>query len=423
MSRAPLLDLRVDRWQVSGSENGVPLHSLVGAPCAGGAAATCFSWAQPQQPPLLRRAAGGCPLAVLCDITNTGLGCPGGGEKVASVGSISFSRARPAACPTGEAPRTAAGELRVPALAWGGSSCTSLATPAAATAARAAPLPQPAPPPLVSEPAHDDAMDTEEEANAEDPQSVAEYAQDIYRHLGREEPGLLPRPDYMEAQPSINAKMRAILVDWLVEVHTKYRLKTETLFLTVNLIDRFLEKRQMARKRLQLVGVTSMLIAAKFEEIYPPEVRDFVYITDSAYTKEDILKMEVCMLTALKFVLCCPTVAHFLERYRRVNRCVEAHHHHLMQYVLELTLPDLKMIRYAPSHLAAAAALLSNKLLKQQPHWPASMIRHTKQTEPMIKGCAREMCGLLEAAERSPLQAVRRKFSQPKYGAVAKLAF
>merc|ERR1719265_600698 len=122
----------------------------------------------------------------------------------------------------------------------------------------------------------------------------------------------MPRPDYMEKQVDINHRMRAILVDWLVEVHLKYKLKQETLFLTVNIMDRFLEKRRIPRKKLQLVGVTGMLIAAKFEEIYPPEVKDFVYITDKAYTKEEILNMEVSMLTVLEFTINCPTVAHFI---------------------------------------------------------------------------------------------------------------
>jgi len=260
------------------------------------------------------------------------------------------------------------------------------------------------------------------DADAGDPQEVAEYCRDIYSMMTGREAAFLPRPDYLEAQPDINAKMRAILIDWLVEVHMKYKLKTETLFLAVNLIDRFLEKKSITRKKLQLLGVTGMLVAAKFEEIYPPEVRDFVYITDKAYTKEEILSMEVLMLTVLEFNINCPTVAHFFERYQRINHCNEAHRH-LLQYVLELTLPDFKMLRYTPSHLAAAATLLSNKLLKQHPAWPAAMVRQTQQTEAMVKGCAKEMCGLLDAAERSPLQAVRKKFSQPKYHSVGKLTF
>jgi len=92
----------------------------------------------------------------------------------------------------------------------------------------------------------------------------------------------------MARQVDINEKMRAILVDWIIEVHLKFKLLPETLFLTINLIDRYLERVQIKRNNLQLVGVTAMLIASKYEEIYAPEVRDFVYITDNAYTKEEI---------------------------------------------------------------------------------------------------------------------------------------
>jgi G2/mitotic-specific cyclin-B, other len=100
----------------------------------------------------------------------------------------------------------------------------------------------------------------------------------------------------MESQEDINEKMRAILIDWLVEVHLKFKLVPESLYLTVNLIDRYLEKEQVNRQKLQLVGVTAMLVACKYEEIYPPIVKDFVYITDNAYTKEEILEMERKML-------------------------------------------------------------------------------------------------------------------------------
>ena len=105
------------------------------------------------------------------------------------------------------------------------------------------------------------------------------------------EAATLPKPGYMlNVQTDINEKMRAILVDWLIEVHYKFKLLPETLFLTINLIDRYLERVQVHRTKLQLVGVTSMLIASKYEEIYAPEVKDFVYITDRAYSKEEILR-------------------------------------------------------------------------------------------------------------------------------------
>jgi hypothetical protein len=115
--------------------------------------------------------------------------------------------------------------------------------------------------------------------------------------------------------------MRAILVDWIIEVHLKFKLLPETLFLTVGLIDRFLELEQIKRSSLQLVGVTAMLIASKYEEIYAPEVRDFVYITDNAYSREQIFLMEQKILTVLDFSLTFPSPYRFLERFNKVANC------------------------------------------------------------------------------------------------------
>merc|ERR1719482_2639848 len=111
--------------------------------------------------------------------------------------------------------------------------------------------------------------------------------------------------------------------------------------------------------------------------------------------------MEIKVLTALQFKICGPTAMSFLERYQSANGCTDAHRD-LAQYLLELTLVDYKMLKYAPSHLAAAAILLSNKLLRR-PSWTPAAVRHTKTTEAMLKECAKEMCVLLEAADTNPL--------------------
>ena len=87
----------------------------------------------------------------------------------------------------------------------------------------------------------------------------------------------------MSKQTDINAKMRAILIDWLVEVHLKFKLVAETLYLTVSLIDRFLEREQIPRNKLQLVGVTAMFVACKYEEVFPPACSDFVFVSDKLY--------------------------------------------------------------------------------------------------------------------------------------------
>lgn len=131
--------------------------------------------------------------------------------------------------------------------------------------------------------------------------------------------------------------MRGILVDWIIEVHLKFKLLPETLFLTVSLIDRYLEKTQIMRTKLQLVAVSAMLIASKYEEIYAPEVRDFVFITDNAYTKEEILAMEMSILTSLQFSITTPSAFRFLERFSKVAQCGDTEFN-LARYLIELPL-------------------------------------------------------------------------------------
>ena len=130
-----------------------------------------------------------------------------------------------------------------------------------------------------------------DERDSDDPLCATSYVQDMYEHFRSKEASTSVRPLYMEDQEYINERMRSILVDWLVEVHLKFKLVPETLYLTVNLIDRYLAKTEVSRPKLQLVGVTALLIASKYEEIYPPELRDLVYICDRAYSK-----LEVCCL-------------------------------------------------------------------------------------------------------------------------------
>jgi len=249
-------------------------------------------------------------------------------------------------------------------------------------------------------------------------QHVGEYAPEIFSLLLKEEVKHLPRHNYMELQKDINAKMRAILMDWLVEVHMKYRLRNETLYLTVSTIDRYLTHMPVLRKKLQLVGVVAMFIAAKFEEINPPGVNDYEYITDNAYTKEDILNMECQMLTTLNFQIVVPTAAHFMDRLQRINDCDESHCE-FIHYLSELALLEIRMMRYTPSHLVSAAILLSNELLGRMIPWPLVMQEHTNHAEEQLRPCVEELRSLLDGAAVHWLQAVRKKYQMPKHLAVA----
>merc|ERR1719191_596202 len=161
-------------------------------------------------------------------------------------------------------------------------------------------------------------------------------------------------------------KMRSVLVDWLIGVHLQFHLLQETLYTTVAIIDRYLQvevgRGSVSRAKLQLVGVAAMLIAAKYEEIYAPEVKDFVYITDRAYSERDILKMEIRVLAVLNFNLGRPLPLHFLRRASKAGG-VEAATHTLAKYIVELSLGVYSLCDLPPSKLSAGALALSMRLL------------------------------------------------------------
>lgn len=192
----------------------------------------------------------------------------------------------------------------------------------------------------------------------------------------------LAPPTYMTQQTDVNEKMRAILIDWLIEVHLKFKLVPETMYVTVNLIDRFLAKKSIPRNKLQLVGVTAMFIASKYEEIYAPEVRDFVYISDKAYSREEILKMEGTLLGVLNFNVTAPSPYAFLKRFVKVAGWLragaeESREERLCSYLVELTLQEYRMLKYLPSVIAASAVCLAQKMLRS-----GSWVRARPQPTP-----------------------------------------
>jgi cyclin B len=253
----------------------------------------------------------------------------------------------------------------------------------------------------------------------DDPQAVAEYVNDIYEYLmEKEKDGVDPR--YINSQVDVNEKMRAILVDWLVEVHRMFKLLPETLFLSVALIDRYLSLTQISREKLQLVGVTAMLIASKYEEIYAPECNDFVYISDGAYTKQQILKMEQTLLNTLNFNITHPSSLHFLRRYSKAAGS-DYTLHTLCKYLIELMLIDVKLLKYPPSVIAAASVYLARAMTQRTPLWTPTLEHYTTYNEQQVRECALEMNELLKKSQKSSLKAIRKKYSLPKFGQVADL--
>jgi G2/mitotic-specific cyclin-B, other len=175
---------------------------------------------------------------------------------------------------------------------------------------------------------------------------------------------------YMQDQADINARMRAILIDWLVEVHLKFKLVPATLHLCVALIDQYCAKNAVARSKLQLVGVTALLIACKYEEIYPPEVRDCVFITDNAYPREEVLEMEMKMLIFFGYNVTCPNAYPFLVRFLRIAGHINSSRMaYRASYYAERCLQEHDMLAYRPSLMAASSIYLAKRMENEATPW------------------------------------------------------
>jgi hypothetical protein len=196
----------------------------------------------------------------------------------------------------------------------------------------------------------------------DDPLMVAEYVHEIFDYMKELEITTLPNPDYMDSQNELEWKMRGILVDWLLEVHTRFRLLPETLFLAVNIIDRFLSTKVVQLDRLQLVGVTAMFVASKYEEVLSPHVQNFRHVADDGFTEQEILSAERFILAALDYDLSYPNPMNFLRRISKADN-YDIQTRTLGKYLLEIGCLDHRFIKYPPSHVAAAAMFLARLVL------------------------------------------------------------
>nr|KAF6488964.1 cyclin B1 [Molossus molossus] len=190
------------------------------------------------------------------------------------------------------------------------------------------------------------------------------------------------RPKYLLGR-EVTGNMRAILIDWLVQVQMKFRLLQETMYMTVSIIDRFMQNNSVPKKMLQLVGVTAMFIASKYEEMYPPEIGDFAFVTDNTYTKLQIRQMEMKILRALNFCLGRPLPLHFLRRASKIGE-VDVEQHTLAKYLMELTMLDYDMVHFPPSQIAAGAFCLALKILDNG-EWTPVLQHYLSYTEESLR--------------------------------------
>ncbi|KAK7541242.1 cyclin-like protein [Phyllosticta citribraziliensis] len=250
-----------------------------------------------------------------------------------------------------------------------------------------------------------------------DTSMVAEYGDEIFEYMRSLEERMKPNPFYMDNQAEIQWSMRSVLMDWLVQVHHRFTLLPETLFLAVNYVDRFLSCKVVSLGKLQLVGATAIFVAAKYEEINCPSVSEIVYMVDGGYTVDEILKAERFMLSMLQFELGWPGPMSFLRRISKADD-YDLETRTLAKYFLEITIMDERFVGCPPSFTAAGAHCLARMMLKKgaicKGEWGPCHVHYSGYTYDQI----RPLIGVILECSEQPQKhhaAVYEKYSDKRF--------
>jgi G2/mitotic-specific cyclin 1/2 len=227
-----------------------------------------------------------------------------------------------------------------------------------------------------------DEWDDLDAEDSDDPLMVSEYVVEIFKYMKLNELTTLPNPEYMASQKELAWSMRGILFDWLVQVHARFRLLPETLFLCVNIIDRFLSARVVSLAKLQLVGITCLFIASKVEEIVAPSVSHFLHCADSSYTESEILLAERYVLKTIDWNLSYPNPMHFLRRISKADD-YDVKSRTMGKYLLEVGTLEWRLLATPPSLVAAAATWLGRLILGND-KWTPNHAHYSSYAESSI---------------------------------------
>lgn len=253
-------------------------------------------------------------------------------------------------------------------------------------------------------------------------QFAVDYIQEIYANLLIDERNKNPKKiaGFMERQNEINAQMRSILIDWLIDVHLRFKLRATTLFFTVRIIDNYLYLKLIQRCNFQLLGIAALLIASKHEEIYIPKLDDLIYVTDNAYKKEELVQMEEDVLDILKFDILSPSPLDFYQIIAK-SFSFKKKHYYLGRFFMESFLLDINYTCYSPSVIACACAYIVMKYYKIENYQRCYDKRLTSEgaSQEEIKSVAKEMCFFIDNLNKTELKGAKNKFSLSKYEQVA----
>ncbi|XP_057516913.1 G2/mitotic-specific cyclin C13-1-like [Amaranthus tricolor] len=265
--------------------------------------------------------------------------------------------------------------------------------------------------------------------DVDDPQMCEPYVSGIYEYLRNMEQEEKRRPltNYMlKIQKDVTVTMRGILVDWLIDLADEFNVLSDTLYLTISHMDRYLSYKSINRDRLQLLGVTAMLIASKYEEINPKSVRKFCEMTADTYTEHELIEMETDVLKTLNYEMGNPTVKTFLTRFIRVAqrnpKNPNLQFEFLSYYLAELTLTDYGFLKFLPSKIAAAAIFLAKLTINPKEHpWNLSLQNFTGYKCSDLKECVSRIQVLQLDRTGGCWEAIKTKYKQHKYKCVSTL--
>ena len=247
---------------------------------------------------------------------------------------------------------------------------------------------------------------------------AGEYLEEIYLNLLLEEKQATIKPQigYMNNQTEINEIMRAILIDWIIDIHLRFNLRQETLFMTIWLIDTYLSYAFVPRDKFQLLGITCLLISCKSHEIYYPQQNKLIEMTDNAYTKEEMLKMENEILKKLNFYIVCPNPIDFYNILSKMFN-FEKKHYYLGNYFIESALVYYQILKYSSSVIASSCAYLVMKYYRINGYQKLynNFIINEQNPEDVIKDAAKEIYILVENLAKSKFKSVKKKFGLAKY--------
>ncbi|EUC67047.1 G2/mitotic-specific cyclin cdc13 [Rhizoctonia solani AG-3 Rhs1AP] len=254
-----------------------------------------------------------------------------------------------------------------------------------------------------------DDLDAED---GDDPTMVAEYVAEIFEYMKELEVRTMPNPVYMSAQPDLTWEMRGILMDWIIQVHSRFRLLPETLFLATNIIDRFLSMRIVSLVKLQLVGITGLFVASKYEEIMAPSVQNFLKVSDSGYSEQEILQAEKYILRTIGWDLSYPNPMSWLRRASKAD-AYDVQTRTMAKFLSEVSVVEEKLLKCTPSLLSAASLWLARLILDRE-EWNANLEHYSGYSEEALLPCANIMLNYI-VQPPSAHESLWKKYSGKKY--------